>query len=260
MPGCLRLRPALTTPSSWWGETAWCMRRSRPFEIPRDQRPVLGLVPCGNGNDYARTLGMPFAFDAAFAALSRAVPRAVDVGIVNGTPFMQTLSFGLDAAIALGTHERRVKTGHMGTRLFLEEGIEQLVFHRDEYPYELSIDGAASERSSMFLFAVQIGPTYGGGFDLPRGRSVRWRVRLLHRASADRLRPRSAAFSQGEGWETRRKHRCAFVLSRRAADGLFRIASACTGRRRAHRRRPFRHLDFFRAKSMFFSSTEGPDV
>lgn len=134
------------------------------LEIPRAQRPVLGLVPCGNGNDYARTLGMPFTFDAAFAALSRAVPRAVDVGIVNDTPFMQTLSFGLDAAIALGTHERRVKTGHMGTRLFLEEGIEQLVFHRDEYPYELSIDGSASERSSMFLFAVQIGPTYGGGF------------------------------------------------------------------------------------------------
>ncbi|MDO5358589.1 MAG: YegS/Rv2252/BmrU family lipid kinase [Slackia faecicanis] len=136
------------------------------LEIAREHRPALGLLPCGNGNDYARTLGMPLAFDDAFSALSHATRRAADVGIVNGTPFMQTLSFGLDAAIALGTHERRVKTGRTGTRLFLEEGIEQLMFHRDEYAYELSIDGGEPQRRSMFLFAVQVGPTYGGGFKI----------------------------------------------------------------------------------------------
>lgn len=136
------------------------------LDIPRAQRPVLGLIPCGNGNDYARTLGMPFDFDAAFAALSTASSRPVDIGIVNEAPFMQTVSFGLDAAIALGTHERRMKTGHTGTRLFLEEGMAQLAFHRDEYAYELSLDGGAPQRSSMVLFAVQIGPTYGGGFKI----------------------------------------------------------------------------------------------
>lgn len=134
------------------------------LDIERSRRPVLGLLPCGNGNDYARTIGMPLDFESAFAALATSTSRAVDVGVVNGAPFMQTLSFGLDAAIALGTHERRAKTGHTGTRLFLEEGIEQIAFHRDEYGYALSIDGKSPEKGSMFLFAVQIGPTYGGGF------------------------------------------------------------------------------------------------
>lgn len=136
------------------------------LDIPRDRRPVLGLIPCGNGNDYARTLGMPLDFEGAFSRLGSAVSRPVDVGLVNGVAFMQTLSFGLDAAIALGTHERRMRTGRTGTRLFLEEGFEQLAFHRDEYAYELSLDGGSPQRSSMVLFAVQIGPTYGGGFEI----------------------------------------------------------------------------------------------
>ena len=132
--------------------------------IPREKRPVFGLIPCGNGNDYARTLGMPLDFDGALRALSSARPRATDAGLVNGEPFVQTLSFGLDAAIALGTHERRIRTKKTGTRLFLEEGIDQLLFHRQEYACRLSLDGGRETRASLFLFAVQIGPSYGGGF------------------------------------------------------------------------------------------------
>ena len=93
------------------------------MKIPRTQRPALGVLPCGNGNDYARTLGMRLSVSEAFSQLLTAVRRAADVGVCNGEYFMQTLSFGLDAAIALGTHQRRERTGRQGTRLFLEEGI-----------------------------------------------------------------------------------------------------------------------------------------
>lgn len=136
------------------------------LRIPREQRPALALLPCGNGNDFARTLGMPFDFDAAFEALKTAEVRSIDIGLANGEPFMQTLSFGFDAAIALGTHERRKRTGHQGTRLFLEEGIDQLAHHRDEYAFALSVDGGAPQRTSMLMFAVQLGPSYGGGFKI----------------------------------------------------------------------------------------------
>lgn len=139
------------------------------LDIPRGRRPTLGLIPCGNGNDYARTLGMPLDYEQAFFRLADAVSRPADVGLANGVPFMQTLSFGLDAAIALGTHERRERTGRTGTRLFLEEGMVQLAFHRDEYAFGLSVDGTPEARLSMLLFAVQIGPTYGGGFKVCPG-------------------------------------------------------------------------------------------
>lgn len=134
------------------------------LRIPRAERPALAVLPCGNGNDFARTLGMPVDERRAIETLSTARRGAIDVGLANGEPFVQTLSFGLDAAIAVGTHERRRRTGRTGTLLFLEEGIEQLVFHRDAYAYSLAEDGAAPRDGAMLLFAVQLGPTYGGGF------------------------------------------------------------------------------------------------
>ncbi len=136
------------------------------MRLPRDRRPVMGVIPCGNGNDCARTLGMGLDYATALTRLVFAEPRKVDVGVCNGVPFMQTLSFGLDAAIALGTRERRKRTGLSGTPLFLAEGASQLLFHRDVYDYECSFDGAAARRGSMLLFAVQVGPTYGGGFKI----------------------------------------------------------------------------------------------
>ena len=126
---------------------------------------VSGVIPCGNGNDFARTLGMPVGVAQAFPALLAAEERPLDIGLCNGVPFMQTLSFGLDAAIALGTHDRRARTGQTGTSLFVSEGIDQLLHHRDEYAFEAAFDGMA-ERGRMMMFAVQNGRTYGGGFDI----------------------------------------------------------------------------------------------
>lgn len=135
------------------------------MRIQPEVRPAFALLPCGNGNDFARTLGLPFDLERALHALSGAHADFFDVGQCNGRYFAQTLSFGLDAAIALGTHERRERTGHTGTRLFVEEGANQLLFHRDAYGYTLTCDGA-TRQGSMHLFAVQNGPTYGGGFSI----------------------------------------------------------------------------------------------
>lgn len=81
---------------------------------PANARPVFGIVPAGSGNDYARTLGMSRKVDEACEQLLAAEPHAVDLGRVNGHWFVETLSFGLDAAIALDTVERRKRTGRTG--------------------------------------------------------------------------------------------------------------------------------------------------
>ena len=48
---------------------------------------VLGLVPMGSGNGLARTLGIPLRPAPALAALAEAVPRAMDVGMINGRQY-----------------------------------------------------------------------------------------------------------------------------------------------------------------------------
>lgn len=140
------------------------------MERPADARPALGVIPAGSGNDYAATLGMASSIPRAVDQILAFRTGPADIGRVNGRYFVETLSFGLDAAIALDTMERRVRTGRAGTRLYLESAIDQLFHHLDTYDFSLHVLEAApglaplSLQGCCYLFAVQLGPTYGGHF------------------------------------------------------------------------------------------------
>jgi YegS/Rv2252/BmrU family lipid kinase len=134
------------------------------MDLPGETRPALGIIPVGSGNDYARTLRMSTRVDRACEQLLDATPRPTDLGQVNGRWFVETLSFGVDAAIALDTISRRKGNGHSGTRLYVESAFEQLVHHLEERSYETVFEDSVAVRDSMLTFAVQVGPTYGGGF------------------------------------------------------------------------------------------------
>lgn len=161
-------------------------------------RPALGVVPVGSGNDFARTLGLtdfsgssfarcltcervPFdvgrvvyrnnsqAHDAARPE-QRAVTRPeqrlqAEAGLNTATTYVvQTLSFGLDAAVALGTVDLRTRTNLTGAPLYLASGAR--VFLRDFQPYPVCarFDDGAPQQLRTYLLAIQLGPTYGSGF------------------------------------------------------------------------------------------------
>lgn len=136
------------------------------MSLSAERRPRLGVVPLGSGNDYARTLGMPRNdVEAAFARLARGTARPMDVGRVNGTYFAQTLSFGLDAAIALDTTARRAAdTSQQGEALFVTSGLRVLSRAKEGFSCVARFDGGEPRELSPHVFAFQIGPSYGGGF------------------------------------------------------------------------------------------------
>ena len=145
------------------------------MRIPAATRPRLGIVAIGTGNDFARTLAAPLnGPEQAVHQLLHAHERAYDVGVVDaGTPheqyFMQTLSFGLDAAIALDTTDRRAaQTRQQGAALFATSGIKIMGQAHEGWPYRATLvdeTGATQEiAGTEVIFAVQNGPSYGGGF------------------------------------------------------------------------------------------------
>ncbi len=138
---------------------------------PAEARPQLGVIPLGSGNDYARTLGMARNdVQSALAQLVRGQVRPVEVGRVNGTHFVQTLSFGLDAAIALDTTERRAAdTSQEGEALFVTSGLKILSHARGGFPCTARFDDEGPVRLSALVFAFQVGPSYGGGFAICPG-------------------------------------------------------------------------------------------
>ncbi|MBR1830041.1 MAG: diacylglycerol kinase family lipid kinase, partial [Atopobiaceae bacterium] len=149
--------------------------------IGKTVRPRLGIIPMGSGNDFARTLGMAFNNpDAALAELLESATRTIDLGLVTsdltpegpvpgspGTYFMETLSFGLDAAIAIDTTKRRAEgTTTEGSALFLTSSIKIVAAGSAGYPCKAIIDGEEPIELRTLVLTTQNGPTYGGGFKI----------------------------------------------------------------------------------------------
>ena len=78
--------------------------------------------------------------------------------------FVETCSFGLDAAIAHGTVALRKRTGLRGALLYGASGLEQFGLRFRHFPARMQLDGRDLGRLRALLFAMQIGPTYGSGF------------------------------------------------------------------------------------------------
>lgn len=134
------------------------------MKLPSDERPVFGTIPMGSGNDYARTLGIRSGIQDALIDLQATSVQRADVGVCNGEYFVETLSFGLDAAIALDTVERRKYTNKTEAALYFESGINQLLHHLDSYHFTMELDGRKQLQGDVCMMAIQIGRTYGGGF------------------------------------------------------------------------------------------------
>ncbi len=60
---------------------------------------VLGAIPMGSGNGFARHFGIPLKPEEAALDLATAEVKAIDVGCVQQRPFLTTCSFAWDAAI-----------------------------------------------------------------------------------------------------------------------------------------------------------------
>lgn len=68
---------------------------SAAAEIAAGNGAVLGVLPLGTMNLFARSLGMPLDLEAAARALAHAEVKGVDIGIVNGRTFIHHVTLGL---------------------------------------------------------------------------------------------------------------------------------------------------------------------
>jgi len=136
-----------------------------------DKRPILAPIPAGSGNDYARTLGIPLDSLKAALILPQCKPVMADVGRVNGTYFLETLSFGVDAAVALNTEELRLTTKARGGVLYAHAAVNAILHEFDSHQVRIKIENEEFSHNSLLL-AVQNGPSYGGGFKVAPNASI----------------------------------------------------------------------------------------
>jgi YegS/Rv2252/BmrU family lipid kinase len=122
---------------------------------------ALGIVPVGSGNGLARALRLPLRPAAALAALEAGVRRRIDVGLLNGRPFLNVAGMGYDAAVGHAFHERGRRGGRRGLLGYVRLCLLELRAYR---PPRLAIE-VAPERLDLTAFVVTFanGPQYGSG-------------------------------------------------------------------------------------------------
>jgi diacylglycerol kinase (ATP) len=128
---------------------------------------ALGLVPMGSGNGLARTLGVPLRPHAALAVLAEAVPRAMDVGMVNGRPFLNVAGAGFDAQVGLDFHEHGRRGGRRGVFTYVWLAVLRIMKYRAER-WVLEA-GAEKFEGRAHIVAFVNGRQYGGGAVLVPG-------------------------------------------------------------------------------------------
>lgn len=123
----------------------------------------IGIIPCGTGNDFARTQGLSLQVETAILhMLNWSNIKKVDVGKSDGSCFLNVASIGIDAEIVKRTQQ--VKKWAFGSVVYLISSLIEIMVYR---PLDISlcIDGVEYQRT-VELVAVANGRYYGGGMKI----------------------------------------------------------------------------------------------
>ena len=122
------------------------------------QNVVLGVLPLGTANSFARTLGLPLDIEGAIEAIRTGVPKRIDLGKIDGDYFANCAAMGISPQIAETVpHGLKKILGRIG---YL--GWASWQFARFK-PFILTVDDG-TEAKTMRVVEVRIsnGPYHGG--------------------------------------------------------------------------------------------------
>ena len=122
---------------------------------------ALGIVPMGSGNGLARALGIPLRPLDALDALETGVRRTIDVGFLNGRPFLNVAGIGFDAAVSRAFHDSGRAGGRRGLLSYLRLSLRELVGYRAPRVVVETPDERIEARP--FVLVLANGPQYGAG-------------------------------------------------------------------------------------------------
>ena len=125
----------------------------------RDTDGVLGVLPGGRGNDFARKLGIPREPLPAVEILAHADPMTVDVAEVDGRTFLGIASYGFDSDCQDLANATRVVRGQL---VYLYSAVRTLAAWKAER-FTFSADDGEERSFAGYAVAACNSGVFGGG-------------------------------------------------------------------------------------------------
>jgi diacylglycerol kinase (ATP) len=120
---------------------------------------TLGVIPCGTGNDFARSLKIyHLSFNEQIDLIAQGSPRPVDLGQVGEKWFAAILSSGFDVLVNERANAMSWPQGRMKYNLALIEKLFLLQTHH----YRITMDDLTVDTDAT-LITIANGSSYGGG-------------------------------------------------------------------------------------------------
>jgi YegS/Rv2252/BmrU family lipid kinase len=125
------------------------------------QDVILGVLPLGTANSFARTLGIPLDISGAVEVLRTGTPRRIDLGMIDGDYFANCAALGISPQIAQTVpHGLKKVFGRLG---YLAWACYQFTRFK---PFTLIVgEGATAETFRVVEVRISNG-SYLGGTDL----------------------------------------------------------------------------------------------
>jgi YegS/Rv2252/BmrU family lipid kinase len=120
---------------------------------------ILGVIPTGSGNGFARHFGIDLRIDKAVEQLSKGRSKAIDVGVVNDVPFFVTCSMAWDGAI-VRTFE---KFPFRGIMPYIFAGVQEYFDYKRQNMHITFDDGAELDLEQPVILTLANMTQFGGG-------------------------------------------------------------------------------------------------
>ena len=133
-------------------------------------RVALAALPCGTGNDFARSVGLAQPPRRLLQGLALGARRAVDLGQVQGRYYLNVAGVGVDAEVARLVNAMPRKGG--GTVPYLLTAIRE-AFHYTCPELTIQVDDQPAQLPApQLMVAVGNASAYGGGMRICPGAAV----------------------------------------------------------------------------------------
>ncbi len=140
----------------------------------------MAIIAAGTGNDFVKSIGSPsHDIDAMATRIARGETRTIDVGVIDGVPFLNAAGFGLDVEI-LRRMEQSVRLPGIAPyvttalRTLLNYGGFHAALRHDENPsaMDLSQDARGKQLDLRLMTVFANGTCFGGAFRIAPDASV----------------------------------------------------------------------------------------